>query len=71
MKLISSTLIAKILADVSINLSSGWLGVLLISPGIFGVQSADQYSKLLILNLPFAILGIIAAYLLLSKSEGI
>lgn len=59
----------KILSGVSVNLASGWLGILLISPGIFGVASIGQYLRLLTLNLPLAIVSLITAYWLEEKGE--
>ncbi|MBI4035246.1 MAG: hypothetical protein HY381_02515 [Candidatus Chisholmbacteria bacterium] len=59
----------KILAEVSVNLASGWLGILLISPGIFGAASINQYLRLLTLNLPLAIVSLITAYWLLEKKK--
>lgn len=61
--------IAKILADLAINLSSGWFGILLISPGLFGVSSIGDYLGLLIINLPFGIVGLVTAYWLLEKTS--
>lgn len=54
--------LASLLAEVFINLSSGWLGVLLITPGFFQVASWIEYLRILITNLPFAILCFAIAY---------
>jgi len=69
MKHLSKSTLAKILADLSINLSSGWFGILLVSPGLFGVSSLEEYLRLLTTNLPFGIFGLVVAYLLLEKSK--
>lgn len=66
---ISPVLVTRILADVCVNLASGWLGVILISPGILGTASVGEYLKSLTFNLPLAILGIVVAYLLLDRNE--
>lgn len=54
------------LADLSINLASGWLGVLLISPGFTGV-SFDKYTDQLIVNLPPAIITFAVGWILKDK----
>jgi hypothetical protein len=60
---------AKILADLFVNLASGWFGILLISPGLFGVSSVTEYLWLLTKNLPFGIVGLVFAYWLSEKSK--
>lgn len=64
--LVSRSSLLKALSGVSINLASGWLGVLLISPGFLGV-SISQYVELLLLNLPPAILSLVLGIMLLEK----
>jgi len=67
MKIISPITVKKALAELSINLSSGWLGIILISPGFLGV-TPDQYAKLILLNLPAGIAALIVGMFLLEKS---
>jgi len=69
MQSLSKPTIAKILAEVSINLSSGWFGILLVSPGLFSISSIEEYLRLLTINLPFGIFGLAVAYLLLEWSK--
>lgn len=59
MKLFTIKTLLEVVNQIFINLSAGWLGVILISPGFFGVSSQEQYFQLLIKNLPFAIVGIV------------
>jgi len=59
--------LVKSLAELSVNLASGWLGVLLISPGFLGISTAE-YLKLLTVNLPPAILSFIVGWLLTERS---
>ncbi len=61
-------MIGKGLADVSINLSSGWLGILLISPGFYSV-SMSKYIELLFVNVPPAILTFLLGVFLAERSE--
>ena len=61
----------RILYDVIVNLTSGWIGVVLISPGIFNPLAFGDYGLLLIKNLPFAMLGVIAAHWLLVKNKSL
>jgi len=58
----------EVLALISVNLASGWLGVILIAPG-FVNTSVDQYYGLLINNAPFATVGLLAALLLTEKAK--
>ena len=51
------------------NLASGWLGIVLISPGLFGVDSVEKYLKLLLVNVPFGIVGLLAAFWLTEKGR--
>lgn len=59
----------SVLASVFINLSSSWFGVLIITPGIFGVGSLSEYLKLLLLNLPFGIVGLLLAFWLTERGR--
>lgn len=68
MRGISSFGFGKGLADLSINLSSGWLGVLLISPGFYRV-SMSKYIELLFVNLPPAIFTFLLGVFLAERSE--
>ena len=66
---LSQSTVAKILADLAVNLASAWFGVLLVSPGLFGARSIGEYLWLLTTHLPFGILGLVAAYWLLERSK--
>ncbi|OGD55890.1 hypothetical protein A3I57_00500 [Candidatus Beckwithbacteria bacterium RIFCSPLOWO2_02_FULL_47_23] len=60
---ISPATVTKGLAEISFNLASGWFGVLLISPGYFGV-TLDEFGDLLLRNLfPAIIIFIIGLFL--------
>jgi hypothetical protein len=59
---ISRPVLSELLTGVLVNLSSGWLGVLLISPGLFQVSTFSDYLWILIVNLPFAIVSFTIAY---------
>ena len=60
--LISKSALSELLIGVLINLSSGWLGILLISPGFFQISTFSDYFGILIVNLPFAIVSFAIAY---------
>ena len=68
MKLVSRRNILDSLADLSINLASGWLGVLLISPGFLGV-SFPKYMELLLFNFPPAIIALLAGMFLRERMK--
>lgn len=61
-KIFSSKTVFEVLASLWINLSSGWLGILVVAPGFFGVKSLEEYIKLLTINLPLAIVGLIFSF---------
>lgn len=54
-----------------VNLASGWLGVMLITPGLFGVSSINEYLALLTENLPFGIVGLILSFITSEKSKSL
>lgn len=64
----SKRTVLEVLSAILINLTSGWLGVLLITPGILGVP-LNEYLNLLILNLPFGIVGMIGSFWLTQRSK--
>ncbi len=68
MRMITPSTLGKGLADLSINLSSGWLGILLISPGFYGV-TMSKYVELLLINLPPAILTFLLGVFITERSE--
>lgn len=67
MRFVSKKTLIKGLADVSLNLASGWFGILLISPGFIGV-SLPKYIELLLINLPPAILAFLVGIFLSERS---
>lgn len=60
--------ISRAISDVSINLASGYLGVLLISPGFLGAD-LPNYLNLVFTNLPPAILSLIFGIVLMQNEE--
>ncbi len=67
-KTIAPSTLGKGLADLSINLSSGWLGILLISPGFYGI-AGGKYVELLLINLPPALLAFLLGVFIAERSE--
>lgn len=67
MKLFSLKTFLEVVSQIFINLSSGWFGVVLISPGFFGVSSQEQYFQLLIKHLPFGIVGLVLSAFLAER----
>ncbi len=60
---ISTVTVIKGLAEISFNLASGWLGILLISPGFFGI-TLEKFGELLFRNLfPAIILFVVGLFL--------
>ncbi|GAB4219965.1 MAG: hypothetical protein Fur009_8420 [Candidatus Microgenomates bacterium] len=60
----SKKTIFEVLANIWINLSSAWFGILLVSPGVFSIKSQNEYFNLLTTNLPLGILSLIASFYL-------
>ena len=56
------------LAGIFINLTSGWFGILIVSPPLFKVTPTEYY-ELLKYNLPFAILSLVVTLWLAQKSK--
>ncbi|KKS54439.1 MAG: hypothetical protein UV17_C0019G0036 [Candidatus Gottesmanbacteria bacterium GW2011_GWA1_42_26] len=51
-----------VLVDLFTNLAAGFMASLLIFPGIFGVETNDDFLALLLINLPSAILCLYTAF---------
>ena len=67
----SSKSTLEVLSGVWINLTSVYFGALLISPGIFGSTNSFETLKLLLSNLPSAILSFVIAIILTEKAKNI
>jgi hypothetical protein len=67
---VSKITLLKALSDLSINLASGWLGVVLIAPGFTNV-SVSKYLELLTTNLVPAIIVFVIGLFLLERSKKI
>lgn len=61
--------IIELISAIMINVTSGFLAVILISPGIFGVSSFNEYLRIFSTNLPFTAFGFFVSYKLLLKKE--
>lgn len=51
----------EVFSALLVNLSSGWIGVLVIVPGFFGASGVSEYVGLLLKNLPFGIVSLVFA----------
>lgn len=67
MKLSGSTVLGG-LSQVSFNLTSVWLGILIVTPG-FSTGNSLQNLDLLLRNLPPAIITLIIGMVLLERSK--
>lgn len=61
--------LAKIFYAITVNLTSGWLGILVVSPGLFGFTSITEFWEQLRRNVPLAMIGVGMSYWLLKWSE--
>lgn len=71
MKLFSTKTFLETLNQVFINLTAAWFGISLVSPGIFGVETIQEYLRLLIESFPFGIVGVILSSVLSEKIKSI
>lgn len=58
--------ILEAIGGLLLNLSSGWFGVVLISPGLLG-KSYLETTPVLLANIPFGILSLVSSILILYK----
>lgn len=68
MTISSPKTILEVTAAIFVNLTSAWLGILLVSPGLANATS-QQYINLLLHNLPFAIVGLLLSFWLTERSK--
>ena len=71
MNLFSYETFLEVTTLIMINLTSGWFGVLLISPGLSSDITLDKYLKSLTSNLVFGILGLIVSLILTERSKSL
>lgn len=69
MRFITLQTLLEVLSGISENLTSGWFGVVIVAPGFFSISSLDEYIKLLTVNIPLGIVGLLATLLLKEKSK--
>jgi len=69
MILISRKTVLEVVTSIFVNLTSGWFGVVFVSPGFLGGFSIDRYLKLLTTNLVFGIFGLIISLFLTERSK--
>jgi len=69
MILISRKTVLDVITLIFINLTSGWFGLVFVSPGFLGEVSIDGYLKLLTTNLTFGIFGLIISLFLTERSK--
>jgi hypothetical protein len=69
MRIVTQTRL-RLLSDMFVNLAAGWLGLVLVAPGIWGVY-LDEAVFSLTKNIPLAILSLMLAEQLVERSERI
>ncbi len=68
MKLFSAKTVLEVEAAIFVNLTSGWLGILLITPALLKT-SLEAYLGLLTTYIPFVILGMLASLIIIEQSK--
>lgn len=58
--------ILEAVGGLLLNLSSGWFGIILISPGFLGKSSSESIVTLLV-NIPFGILSLLLSIVIFYK----
>lgn len=71
MKLISLKTFIEVLASISINLTSAWLGILVVAPGFIGVHNLNEYLQSLTVNGLFGMVGLIVSLGLMQLSKNV
>ena len=61
----------EVITIVSINITSGWFGALLIIPNFVNGVTLDKYLNSLLSNLQYGILGLIVSILLTERSKSL
>lgn len=69
MNLFSQKTILEVVASIFVNLTSGWFGVLLISPGLSSGITVNKYLESLMSNLQYGIIGLIVSLILTERSK--
>ena len=68
--LFSAKTVLEVLAALFVNLTSGWLGVILIAPTIFHLP-ASEIIPTLTANMTFGILGLLLSIFLTEKAKNL
>lgn len=68
-ELISKKTLFEGISTLLFNLSSGWIGVVVVAPGFFGVSNSGEFFTLLWQNLPLGILSLILALILSEQAK--
>lgn len=71
MKWFSAKTFLEVFNQALIGITSAWFGIALVSPGIFGVSSLQEYFKLLIQSFPFGMMGLIFSSVLAEKIKSL
>ena len=71
MSIFSYETFLEVTISIMVNLTSGWFGVLLISPGLSSEITLDRYLKSLTSNLLYGILGLIFSLILTERSKSL
>lgn len=59
----------EVLAALSVNITSGWFGIVFIIPGFTGTISLREYFIILITYLPSGIVGFIVTLIISEKAK--
>ncbi|KKP61413.1 MAG: hypothetical protein UR54_C0002G0012 [Candidatus Roizmanbacteria bacterium GW2011_GWA2_34_18] len=71
MNLFSRKTVLEVVTSIFVNLTSGWFGVLLISPGLSSGITVDIYLKSLFSNLQYGIFGLIVSLVLTQRCKSL
>ncbi|MEK7177641.1 MAG: hypothetical protein AAB705_02335 [Patescibacteria group bacterium] len=71
MNLFSYKTFLEVITIIITNLTSGWFGALLITPGFISGITFDKYLKSLMLNIQYGILGLIVSLLLTERIKSL
>jgi hypothetical protein len=57
------------LGAVTINITSGYVGLMLVAPGFLGSKTFNEFMSIILINLPLSLVGFLFSYLLVLNKE--
>lgn len=62
-------ILSEVLSIITINITSGYIGLMLVAPGFLGSKTFIDFLNTTLINLPLSLIGFLLSYVLLLKKE--